>query len=281
MTLAEAGRALGGRINGESGLPGMASYGRVRDYREGLLRQMANVSIYLDSALGADAVLDLGAPHVFVATGSRWRRDGTGRSHYHAIPGLSAARALTPDDVMAGERADGRVVVFDDDHYLMGGLVAEHLVDAGHPVTLVTPAALVSAWTENTLEQERIQTRLMQKDVEIIANHNILEIADGAVRNACVFTGKTATIPCQTIVPVTARDPVDGLYRDLAARRDAGAAPQIKTLEAIGDCLAPGTVASAVYLGHLAARCLEGEAWDKALYRRERPSFREEMPAFG
>ena len=34
----------------------------------------------------------------------------------------------------------GRVVIFDDDHYYMGGVLAELLVNNGCSVTLVTPA---------------------------------------------------------------------------------------------------------------------------------------------
>ena len=54
---------------------------------------------------------------------------------------------------MAGELPQGHVVLFDDDHYYMGGVIAERLVAAGCSVTLVTPAAYVSDWTRNTLEQ--------------------------------------------------------------------------------------------------------------------------------
>ena len=61
---------------------------------------------------------------------------------------------------MAGLRISGHVVVYDDDHYYMGGVIAESLVNAGAKVTLVTPAADVSAWTHNTLEQIHIEKRL-------------------------------------------------------------------------------------------------------------------------
>jgi len=45
-----------------------------------------------------------------------------------------------PDDLMAGTRPRGhRVVLFDDDHYYMGGVLAELLATEGHDVQLVTP----------------------------------------------------------------------------------------------------------------------------------------------
>jgi dimethylamine/trimethylamine dehydrogenase len=43
-----------------------------------------------------------------------------------------------------------------------------------------------------------------------------------------------------------------------------------KTLKAVGDCHAPGTVAAAVFEGHLAARSLESNVDEyEALFRRE------------
>ena len=41
---------------------------------------------------------------------------------------------------MAGTMPAGPVVVFDDDHYYLGGVVAEALRGAGLEVTLATPA---------------------------------------------------------------------------------------------------------------------------------------------
>ena len=64
---------------------------------------------------------------------------------------------------MAGKRPGaGPVVIFDDDHYYMGGVLAELLAKEGYEVTLATPAADVSNWTHATLEQARIQKRLLQ-----------------------------------------------------------------------------------------------------------------------
>ncbi len=268
VTVAESGLEVGGRLNWESQLPGMASYRRVREYREGLLRQMANVEIYLDSALNADAVLAFQFPHVILATGSSWRRDGTGRQHQREIPGLAQRQILTPDDLMGGDVPAGKVAIFDDDHYIMGGLIAELLAGLGAQVTLITPAPLASHWTENTMEQKRIQKRLLEKEVTIVANHDLLSIDSNELETACVFTGKRRDLAADALVLVTARNADDQLHQELRGRADEFTTAGIKSLTAIGDCLAPGTVASAVYLGHLAARNLEGEPWDAGLFNR-------------
>jgi len=45
---------------------------------------------------------------------------------------------------------EGKVVVFDDDHYYMGNVLAEALVAQGVEVCFVTPESLESAWLRQT-----------------------------------------------------------------------------------------------------------------------------------
>ncbi|TQV82238.1 FAD-dependent oxidoreductase [Denitrobaculum tricleocarpae] len=270
VTLAEGSSALGGRSLLESRLPGLSSTARVKDYREGLLKTMAGVEIYLESPLDSDSILEFGFPHVFLATGSAWRRDGTGRENHRPLRGLERLPVFTPDDIMAGKLpAGGRVTVFDDDHYYLGGVIAEKLADTGCDVTLVTPALTVSAWTDFTLEQDKIITRLLEKNVELTVRRNIAEVLPGGLRLACTHTGRTEDLEADALVLVTARDANDALYRSLSAEPDRLSAAGIQSLQRIGDCLAPGTIANAVYLGHLAAQNFQDEDWDTALFRRE------------
>ena len=272
VTLAEATTTLGGRALRESRLPGLASYARVKDYREGLLKSMANVEIYLESRLDAEAILEFGFPHVFLASGATWRRDGTGRANHHPIPGLEKLPILTPDDIMDGRHSpEGRIVVFDDDHYYLGGVIAELLSEAGCEVTLITPALTISAWSEYTLEQDKIIARLLEKNVSLLERHTIAGVGTAGLELACVHSGRSHKISADALVLVTAQDANDNLYQTLTAQPDGLAEAGIKTLQRIGDCLAPGTIANAVYQGHLAARNFEGEDWDAALYRRELP----------
>ncbi len=269
VVLAEATRQLGGRINRESTLPGFSSYARVRDYREYQLSQKANVEIYYDNRLGADDVVALEIPQVLVATGSAWRRDGTGRQHPFALPGLDRVRPLTPDDVFAGADIRGRVLIYDDDHYFMGGALAERLREDGHEVCLVTPDSKVSSWTENTLEQEKIQARLLDLGVEIVVSHALAELDEKRVTLASVYgDAHRRTEEFETLLLVTSREPDDALYRALCEQAEA-----LRYLRAIGDCSAPGTVAAAVYDGHGAARHLGS---DEDIYA---PLFNREIPA--
>ena len=52
------------------------------------IEKLSNVTIYPASKLTAADVLEFGAPHVVIATGASWRRDGSGRGLLPAAPGL-------------------------------------------------------------------------------------------------------------------------------------------------------------------------------------------------
>jgi dimethylamine/trimethylamine dehydrogenase len=271
VALAEAGRELGGRVARECRLPGLSAWGRVRDHRLQQLTGMANVETYLDSRLSAEQILEFGFQHVAIATGALWRRDGVARFHVRPFGVDPSMELLTPDDLMDAKLPSGqRVVLYDDDHYYMGGVLAELLVGQGRQVTLVTPAANVSNWTYHTLEQGHIQTRLLELGIAIEPHRAVTAVHGAGVETACVFTGRKGKIACDAVVLVTARLPSESLYRDLLDRRQAWANNAILSVKAIGDAFAPGIIAAAVYAGHRYARELDGpEAGDDPPFKRE------------
>jgi dimethylamine/trimethylamine dehydrogenase len=270
VALAEAGSEFGGRVARECKLPGLSAWGRVRDYRQYQLSQMSNVDIYLESRLSADDILSFGFENVAIATGSTWRRDGVARAHVVAMPMDPAMPVFTPDDLMAGKVPSGRVVLFDDDHYYMGGVLAELMARQGAKVTLVTPAAFVSDWTRNTLEQGAIHRRLAACGVEIILNRTITHIAASVVSTACTYTGAASELAADAVVLVTSRLQDDSVWSDLKSRREEWADHGIQTIKIIGDAEAPGPIAWATYAGHRFARELdEPDIGDALPFRRE------------
>ncbi len=271
VTLAEAETELGGRVRLESRLPGLGTWGRVQDYRQYQISQMANVDVYLDSMLTAQHVLDFGFENVAVATGSTWRRDGVARHTLLPVPIEGSMPLFTPDELMAGRMPEsGRVLVYDDDHYYMGGVLAELLAKRGLRVTLVTPANLVSEWSVNTLEQQRIQAGLIRLNVEIITAHGLSAIASDAATLDCAFTGKTRDIGCNAVVLVTSRLPNDALWRELKARESEWEPAGIRRIERIGDACSPAPIAWATYAGHRFAREIDTELPEGTLpFRRE------------
>ncbi|MGH6962153.1 MAG: hypothetical protein ACREE7_16860 [Dongiaceae bacterium] len=148
-------------------------------------------------------------------------------------------------------------MLYDDDHYYMGSVLAERLVQEGRRVTYVTPSGEVANWTQNTLEQEKIQTRLLEIGVDIRTHRALTTVGRGGVEIACVFTGKLSSIACDSVLLVTARDPRDDLYLELRARRSAWAAAGIRSVKLIGDANAPGLIAAAVYAGYRYAQELD------------------------
>ena len=99
-----------------------------------------------------------------------------------AVPGFAGEAVFTPDDLMEGRLPSGPVVIFDDDHYYMGGVLAERCVAAGLRVTLITPAAIPSAWTANTLEALPIARRLARLGVEVVTHANVVGFDGHSVR---------------------------------------------------------------------------------------------------
>lgn len=272
VALVEATRELGGRVAREARLPGLAEWRRVLDYRVNQIDHIDGVDYYFESAMTADEILEYGFHHVAVATGSNWRRDGVGHWHRHPLTIDATLEILTPDDILGGTRPrGGRVVVFDDDHYYMGGVLAELLAREGFEVAFVTPAADVSHWTHNTMEQERIQRRLLEKGVTLHTQRTLTGVTDGGVATTCVFTGREVVLDCDTAVFVTARLPNEGLYVELMERRQRWQDAGLVSVRAVGDAFAPGTITSAVWDGRRFAEELDGRD-EAALFRRNIPS---------
>ncbi|WP_068115948.1 NAD(P)-binding protein [Tropicimonas marinistellae] len=270
VTIAEARGESGGRVAREARLPGLNAWARVQEHRELLLKPRANADIYLESPLDAEAVLEFGFERVVVATGSEWRRDGIARYHQHPVPGLDMLPCLTPDDILDGKRIDGHVLIYDDDHYYLGSLLAEQLANEGRKVTYVTPAGIVSSWSVATLDQHRIQKAVIECCDAVHVNTALIAADAGKAVLECVFTGRETEIVCDAILPVTARLPKDQLFRDLKARKEEWAQAGIKSVDLIGDAYAPGTIAAAVYAGHRFARLLDEETdRDAVPFRRE------------
>ena len=270
VVIAEAKTELGGRVTLEHKLPGLSAWGRVVDYRQYQLSQMPNVNIYYQSSLSADEVLEFGFENVAIATGATWRRDGVARHHVIPMQIDKSMPVYTPDDLMAGQVPEGNVVVFDDDHYYMGGILAELLVIQGASVTLVTPSAYVSDWTNNTLEQAAIHKKLAELGVAIVLNKAVAKINADSVTTACTYTDQQSDIEANAVVLVTAKIPTDELWHELFARQGQWQDAGIKSIKVIGDAEAPGPIAWATYAGHRFARELdEPDIGDALPFRRE------------
>jgi len=238
VTLAEAQTEAGGRVTTESHLPGLAAWSRVRDWRMGRIQQMANVEVYLDNRLTAEDILALDYQRVILATGAHWRGNGVGVSNWQA--------------------------------YYMGALIAEKLKLQGHDVTLVTPAAEVSPWTQNTLEQHRIQAHVLALGIKVVTSKNITRVGSDEIELACVYTEQASMMPAASVVMVTSRAPNDELQLALTTDPTLLDDSAVSSVSAIGDCLCPSTIAAAVHEGHRVAREMDSPPQDPDMpFKRE------------
>ena len=272
VALAESSRELGGRVLRESRLPGLSAWIRVRDYRVGQLNNLANVDVYFESDIQAADALELGFPRIAVATGAKWRKDGVGRLWTTPISISSTARVFTPDDFLDGKRPEGkRFAIWDDDHYYMGGALAELLAKDGASVAYITPAREASTWTSNTMEQRFIQKRLLESGVQILPNLALESVDEDSITASCTYTGRKRQIETDELVLVTSRIPLDGLSTELNLMKEQWPDAGIESVVAIGDALAPATIAHAVYAGRRFAEDLDKPVSDviAAPFKRE------------
>lgn len=275
VTLAEKSKELGGRVVAESRLKGLSAWQRVRDYRVSQLEQRENVSIYLDSEMDAREIIELGIPHVYIATGAVWRSDGLGRSSRKPIAVKNKYNVLTPDDVMSGvQPGKGPIVIYDDEQGYMGGVIAEQLAETYDDITFISSQGTVSAWTAFTLEQERIQSTLIQVGIKIITNRTVSAWNSEGVKSTCIFGGDDVIIPCKTLIVVTEKLPRCEVSVELRSMIEQSSDVELETLEVIGDGYAPGLIADAVFSGHLAARNFlrDSEEIEREYFMREIPA---------
>ena len=257
VTLAEAREALGGRVSLECQLPGLATWGRVRDYRTNLIQTMPNVDVYLGSPLTAQDVVDFESDHAIIATGAKWTRQILNTDGYAANE-IVGDKVFTPDDILAGAEPEGPVVIYDFDHYYMGSCLAELLRSRDVSVTIVTPASAISAWTFMSNELADIRERMIELNVAIVLEHYVTDFRAGAAELASIYTGgEASSVACGSLVVVGTRVGNDGLYKELAADTDGTGNSKLKSLRHIGDCKAPGAIAHAVYAGHECARTID------------------------
>ena len=202
-------------------------------------------------------MIDFGCDYAVVATGARWAPDILDANGY-PFGGPDEDSVFTPDDVTAGVELEGPIVIYDFDHYYMGGCLAELLNERGFDVTIATNANAVSAWTFMNNELAEIRSRLLELGVDTVLEKRLTGFNGGKVALTSVYRDETVhEIDCQSLIVVGVKTANDSLFRELNADPDRLADAGIANVRAIGDCRVPGAIAHAVYSGHECARTIE------------------------
>ena len=92
---------------------------------------------------------------------------------------------------------------------------------------------------------------MINRGVEIITNNLISEINLKSLKIKCVFSGKTQNIKTDWVIPNTRREPIDYLYDELLDSKNLKNS-NIKSINKVGDCVAPGMIATSIYSGYKA-----------------------------
>jgi dimethylamine/trimethylamine dehydrogenase len=260
--LVEADAEIGGAMRWIRELPGLGEWGRVVNWRRIQLDRLPNVEVLTNLRLGAQEVREYGAEIVVCATGAQWAADGLNAFTRAPIPGADAgfAHVLTPEQVMVeGKRPPGeRVVVYDGEGYFTAAGIAEKLALEGFTVDLVTALDQIAPLCDETLEGPLLRQRLHDVGVHFHRGVTLEQFEPGLAVGSGEF-GERVEIAMDGVILVTQRVSDEALYLELAALGEALAADGIEAVYRIGDCVAPRSIADAVFDGHRLAREIDSD----------------------
>ena len=204
-----------------------------------------------------------------IATGASWRTDGVGRYLDSAFEGFDLQSVVSVDAILKGALPAGRVIIHDDDHYYLGSARALKLRAENIDVTLVTPESRTAGWSYCTTEQFPLIQQLLDANVKLINDKGLVSWDGKSAKLECIFSHAVSELDADCVIPLTARQPNDGLFYDLKSSEPEFINKGGISMQLIGDCAMPGIIATAIYDGHKAAREL-GAQPSNAELRRDR-----------
>jgi dimethylamine/trimethylamine dehydrogenase len=256
--LVDSTSEMGGSVRWISQLPGLGEWARISNYRKVQIDKLANIEFVPNTSLTATDVLEYGAEIVIIATGASWATDGMNGITRDVIPGATRHPevCLSPEQIMVeGRNIPGsRVMVYDCDGQFVGVGLAERLATEGHDVLFVTPFDAVAPSTYLTGEAPRINRMLRGLGVEIVTSHCLAEIQPTTVSIRDRWsTNVSREEQVNGVVLVTERRS-SNLFSEIVSESDRLANEGITAVYEIGDCVAPQTLADAIFSGHRLAR---------------------------
>ncbi|MCU1606402.1 MAG: NemA [Modestobacter sp.] len=248
VTLFEKDTRLGGQLLLAEKQPHHVEIYDVVDHLERALRRL-RVEVNLGAEITADALEDIDADVVVLATGSRpalsrvglnpavaAQEPTAGLDHFNtaAITDIDPARFASVDDVLSGRRGStGRVLVIDGSGQWEGAGTAEFLANAGAEVVVIAAGAAVGASLE-TANRHLFHQRAAAAGMRLLTRTAFAGCVDGTALLRDVYTGQVTELPgVDLIVPAVGRRSAEELYLDWAGRIGS------RQLHRVGDCVAP------------------------------------------
>jgi 2,4-dienoyl-CoA reductase-like NADH-dependent reductase (Old Yellow Enzyme family)/thioredoxin reductase len=242
VTLVEASSRLGGQFF----LAGLQPRRRqIIDFLDWYGRQLEKlqVKVLLNTLFEPADVEAFAADEVIIATGSQPTGNGFQRfvPHLDRLPGLDRGNIWTAEDVMGrSARLGKRVIVLDEGANWKGAGTALHLAEAGHQVTIVTPAASVMMEMARTNADVQLRQRLRELGATLITEAAVREW-HGNAATIMIFGGEDMRIEADSLVLSTTNLADTALADSL----DASAISH----QTIGDAVAARTAVMAIYEG--------------------------------
>lgn len=245
VVLFERDARLGGQVLLAARAPQRGEYIGNARWLERHIERLPAIEVRLGHGASAADVLALQPEAVIVATGALPARPN--------LPGLDGARVLDAEAVFAGAALSSsgphpRVVVIDEEGYARGAGVADLLAERGCRVEFVT-SQYMPAQRLPDMVRVPILRRLYGQRVRFHPNLVVLGVEGTTVRLRQFFSDEEITI-----------DGVDAVVLAYPPRAENALARELKGrvswLRAIGDCVAPRGIASAILEGTLAGRAI-------------------------
>ena len=248
VTVFEKGTRLGGQLLLAESQPHHVEVFDVIDYLDRALRQL-RVDVHLGVEIGVDALEEIDADIIVLATGSRpaLSRAGmnppvadqaptAGLDHFNsaAIVNIDDSVYASVDDVLSGRRHPGRrALVIDGTGDWEGAGTAEFLANAGSDVVVVAAGATVGASLE-TANRHLFHERAAAKGISLLTRRRFAGCKDGVVRLEDVYTAEVSELAdVDLIVPAVGRRSDEALFLEWKSRIGS------RQLYRVGDCVAP------------------------------------------
>ena len=253
VTLFEAQSRLGGTINIAKRVPKLQGIADITFWLEQEIYRHG-VDVRLSSYAETADVLAEHPDAVIVATGALPRMDGM-QANIPAfrVNGVSQAHVYSSHDIfdVSRERLGKTALVLDDTGNYEALGVAEHLIDQGLAVTLVTRLPALAPGMDVPMRVEPALRRLRKHDFSLVTRGRLNSIGENSCEIGYLEGGPTQIIAADTVVLVTYNEAQDAIYRELGgftrAKRDFA-------LKVVGDAYAPRDLLVAIREGHMAGR---------------------------
>ncbi len=239
VVLFEKSRELGGQTLIAKKAPARQDFDGACRYTSHQCQKLG-VEIRLGAEADAAAIVAEAPDVVVLATGARPLKP--------EIPGIDT-HAMSAWDVLAGRETPGsRVLVIDEEYGYQGTSVAEHLLDRGKVVAIVTSERTIGGFLGATTAPPVFE-RLFTKGVVLHCNLSVVGIDQGRAIAKNVWSGREESLsPFDAFVYAYGGEAVNDLEDSLKGR--------VPRVELVGDCYAPRTLQHAILEGHKIARAL-------------------------